>query len=306
MSVMTGSNQYASASRVLGVCRYLLLEKNGREKRRVLEALMSPTSMRGEVPPASSPDRRPMISGTIAEAIKMGIISEDGESVVLRPDLTKGDPEDIFQRFHVILADLVLAEDNSENHDLALSIAWFLGLSVFTPPATWDAVQTAITNQGVTELLELSNNARYSQFVDWACFLGFAWRDPRGALVPNPTPQLRDRLADVFREDLILTMGEATERIAELLPVMEGGRLRTRVDALVRVRPAGFLSESTATAWFNLAEENRVELIYEADAPHLVLPDGSDGKRVSRVRLREDGRPPRRRGRQKPTTGESA
>jgi hypothetical protein len=305
VSLMTGSNQYASASRVLGVCRYLLLEKNGRERRRVVEAMMSPLSMRDESQPAAANDRRPMIAGTIGESIRMGLLTEEDDTIGLQPELVKADAEATLRRLPLHLADLIFAADNAENHDLALSIAWFLGLPVLTPPVNWDAVQTTITSQGVNQMLELSNNARYSQFRDWVCFLGFAWRDPRGAIVPDPTPQLRGRLPSIFRDETTITLEEATKRIAEAIPVMEGGTFRDQVEKFVTTRPPGYLSESTATAWSRLADEGLVELIYEADAPHLVLPDGVEGRCVSRVRHRDDA-PSRRKSSKRARAGESA
>lgn len=288
MSVLTGGSQHASCSRVIGICRYLAQHKRGKsEVRAVLEAMMSPNSLRGLAANVSS--RRDMIANTISECVKMRLLDEDAGSVAVRPYLlaqTKGTTEWL-TRLPVVLADLFFAADNEENFNIARVIAWYLAQDPQRPPGTWQLMSRAIVDQEVSDLLGM-NDARFSQFRDWICFLGFAWRCAKGAtelIIPDPTEQIRLRLDELFADarNRSLPIGAAMERLAVLVPVLEGGRFRAEVEAHLPPRADRHLSRSTALAWLRLAEEGLIQLHEDADADMLVLPDGGAYRRFSRI-----------------------
>jgi hypothetical protein len=270
------------------VCRYLALFKRGKpERREVLEAAMSPNALRGL--PRGAGGRRDMITNTINECVKMRLLEDNAGAVSIRPALIAGsnDMAQWFRRLPLLLSELFSSSENEENHNLAQVIAWYLAQETQRPPGTWQLMSRAIADQNVVELLGM-NDARYSQFKDWICYLGFAWKHPKGSgelVMPDPTEQIRLRLPDLFAgvKNRTLPLGVAMDRLAAVAPVLEGGRFRNEVEKHLPKREKQHLSPSTALAWLRLFDEGLVQLHEEADAEMFVLPDGAVQRRFSRV-----------------------
>jgi hypothetical protein len=77
-----------------------------------------------------------------------------------------------------------------------------------------------------------TNDTRWAGFKSWAVFLGFGWicRYPNDALVIDPTSAVRDVLPQVFEGSRELRQAVFFTRLAEILPVLDGGDFRTRVE----------------------------------------------------------------------------
>src|SRR5262249_53275392 len=105
----------------------------------------------------------------------------------------------------------------------------------------------------------------------------------RDAMTPDPTAQLRWRLPALFqgRTGERHALPDLTARLGAICPVLEGGSLRRRIEQQVRGPEVGSLSSATARAWLRLEEEGTVELVREADAQGLTLPDGGDSRFVT-------------------------
>jgi hypothetical protein len=293
MSVLTDSNQYASSSRVRGVFRYLLTKTGQRESREKLEKFLSPESLiRGS---DSDTATRGMIKGTINECLKMELLIEEREGddtiVAINPELpteakskSKGDgllPQ--------TLSGLMMTVDRDANQNLATIIAWYLTQDAYTAPGNWAEIQAALLQQVGADLLGM-NDARHSQFVDWICFLGFAWRHnlkEKDLLTPDPTVYLRGAMLSIIpqRGGQPIPLGDFILKLGARCSVFETGVYRIEVENKVRSRETEqHLSSTTAFALLRLQDEKVVELSKRSDAPVYTFPDGNQIQSYSHIK----------------------
>jgi hypothetical protein len=167
-------------------------------------------------------------------------------------------------------------------------LVWDLDQDVRSAPGDWEAGSAAVDAEVGGDRLGLTNDNPYNQFDDWACFLGFAWRQAhRGSvrLTPDPTQHLRWRLPEVFGSPgARLAAAPLADRLAQVCPVFEGGGFRREVDRRTGRRRERRLSSVTAHVWFRLADEGRVRVEQSAaDAEVYLLPDGDVSVRCSAV-----------------------
>ena len=273
---------YAVPSRVSLVYRYLLHHPDQWEARDTLEAILSPSTLK-----AVKPDR-PMLRGVLNECQRMGLLQADGDRVVLHPNLS---PEARNPKIGERLLPLTLMElfvqANDENHDLLRAISWYLIQPVTEAPGDGISFKDAMDQQSVSgDYLGIGNQSHFDQFNDWACYLGFAWRHSqrdKEYLVPDPTACLRRLLPQVFETPgQRMTAAEVEARVADLCPVLEGGRFRREVEAQTGPREQRMVSTTTAHAWFRLEEEGLVEIERGgADAAVFLFPEGRQLVRCS-------------------------
>ena len=275
---------FATPGRVTAVYRYLLHANGQEETRDRLEAVLSPSPLLG------AKGTREMVRGAVSECVKMALVEERESGVRLHPDLPPAarDRRTGGARIGVTLADLLLREEG-ENADFGLLLAWYLDQDVRSAPGDWESFSLAVDREVGGDRLGLTNNDNpYNQFDDWACFLGFTWRQAhRGfaRLTPDPTQHLRWRLPEVFGQPgARLAAAPLADRLAEVCPVFEGGGFRREVDRRTGRRRERELSSVTAHAWLRLADEGRVRVEQSAgDAEVYLLPDGDVSVRCSAV-----------------------
>lgn len=290
MSVLTDAHQYATSSRVRGVYRYLIKRKNQREKRETLESLLSPQSLTGETTPT-----RPMVHGTISECIKMQLLYEDLESgeLYLNQNLPVEalDPVQGDQILPFTLATLMLTTENNSNENLALVISWFLAQKISDAPKDWTQFEAQLFAQTGAGRLGM-NDARFSQFLDWICFLGFAWwhsLQGERVITPDPTAYLRRSVKNIFSAETSDTMPvrEFMNRLAEKCPVFENGAFRSRIESesKVEARDLSRLSTTTTFGLLSLRDEGVIELYKLSDADVYILPEGERLQRYSHIKF---------------------
>lgn len=275
---------YVSPSRVKGVVRYLLQARGKREKRDTLEGILSPASLsgRGDEKEAS----KKMVQATIRECIKMGLIeeSQDKTEVALNLNL-KLDSDSTLPS---ILSKILFCESEcNENHDFGRVLAWYLAQNLFDAPSNWQEAEQLLQMQIGSNLLEL-NNARYGQFEDWSCYLGFCWRNTLiGAevIVPDPTTYLRQNLERIFTNQLNqqMLLGEVVKKLGKLCPVFETGEFREDIERQIGLREPNYLSSVTSVALRRLEDEGLLKLERLSDTSVWVLNDGSRDPRISHV-----------------------
>jgi hypothetical protein len=293
MSVLTDASQYASSSRVRGVFRYLLPKTGQRESREKLEKFLSPESLiRGGDTDTTS---RGMIKGTISECLKMGLLIEDREGdeaiVAINPELptearSKSKGDGLLPK---TLAGLMMTADRDANRNLATVIAWYLTQDAYAAPGNWPEIQAALLQQVGADLLGM-NDARYSQFVDWICFLGFAWKHSlkdKDLLTPDPTAYLRVTIGTLIpqRGGQPVSLGDFILKLGTQCPIFETGVYRVEVENKVRTRETEqHLSSTTALALLRLQAEKVVELSKRSDAPVYTFPDGNQSQSFSHIK----------------------
>ncbi len=297
MSVVTEA--YAVPSRLIGVYRFLLRARGQSETAEVIEKTLAPASLvradDGEGQSEREGGGRDMVRKTVSECLGMGLLAEEDGQVRLNPVLPEAarDPATAEAALPVTLAQLFFATGRDANHDLGRQIAWYLAQDAFHAPGTWPEVERAVSEHFGDDRLGLTNNARYGNFEDWACFLGFGWMHVRGGksvLTPDPTAHLRRRLPEILpgKPRTRHALPDVTNRLAQVCPVFESGFLRADIDRVLPREP-GRLSSATALAWLRLRDEGLVELTQESDATTLLLPDGDRVEPVSHVILLRAG-----------------
>jgi hypothetical protein len=112
-------------------------------------------------------------------------------------------------------------------------------------------------------------DARWNNFRRWARYLGLARTDRNERLIPDPAAAVSEELDWVFRGDRSLPVGEFLTRLAERLPVLDGGRFRKTVvkAALKGGSPDGEVSSALSLALRRLRRADKLELEASHDAP---------------------------------------
>lgn len=268
-------------SRVKGIVRYLLQARGRREKRETLETVLSPTALvsKGEDKAVS----RSMVKLTIRECIKMGLLEEDDE----KTEITINSKLNFKQELSSVLSQLLLsAPEYAENRDFSKVLAWYLNQDFADAPGNWSDAEHCLRKQ-LGQVLGL-NDARFGQFEDWSCYLGFCWRnvlDGKQVLVPDPTVYLRQNLKNIFENQTNqqIPLGEVIERLGKYCPVFETGEFREEIEQQIELRESNYLSSVTSIALRRLEDEGIVKLERLSDTSIWVLNDGSRDPRVSHI-----------------------
>ena len=264
----------ATPSRVRGIVKYLLQTKEKQEKREILERVLSPNEL---VKDAPSP--RPMLRKTIHELIKVGLLEEDEDKIVINPSLLEDvrNPQFGDQLLPNTLAYLFFASNNQDEEDFGLVCAWYLAQDIYEAPGTWEEVEQQVSKQGVGNLLKMSNNTLYGQMDDWMCYMGLVWGHALGGkrvIVPDPTVYIQRNLKDLFQCQVRgkLQIREFIDRLAEKCPLFETGKFREQVEEKIGFRLPNHLSTSTAFALFRLQDDGCIKLVKESDADLFIFP----------------------------------
>jgi len=286
---------YAVPSRVLGVFRYLLHARGQREQRETLVGVLAPESLGTKKSDQPSDSEREgagkdMVEAAVNECVAAGLLVEADGGLTFSPTLPAEarNPKTAETLFPVTLASLFFDHERDTNHDLGLSIAWYLSLDAYSAPGNWPEVERAMLSSGTKDLLKLSD-VRYHMLEDWLCFLGLGWTYSLGEkrLTPDPTHHLRARLGTLFPGPARSRhpLGEVIARLAALSPIFEGGFLREQVPATKTEEGASRLSTVTALGLLRLRDEGFIELYHESDATTLFLPDSDQDQPFSHAAL---------------------
>lgn len=285
----------ANPSRMQGIFRYLLHAKGQREKREVLERILSPDKL---VEDKTSP--RPMFRAALNESLKCRLLieEEEGLDIAINPDLPEEvrNPQLGTQLLPNTLADLFFASDNEDEKDFAIDCAWYLAQDLYDAPGTWEEVEHRVNQQGVGDLLKLSNDRLFDQLGDWMCYMGLAWshalkegKNLKKILVPDPTVYIRRNLNRLFKGQIgnKILLNEFINRLAIKCPIFETGSFRETIEANIGRRKPKYLSTSTAFALLRLQDEGYIQLRRESDADLMLLPKVNnqvdDDGRISQI-----------------------
>ena len=278
----------ATHSRMRGVFRYLLQAKGQREKREVLEQILSPDEL-----VKNAPSPHPMFRAAISESIKCRLLveedKEDYKEIAINPDLPEDarNPQLGDKLLPNTLTDLFFAADNRDEEDFGLVIAWYLAQDIYDAPGSWEEVEQRVSDQQAGELLKMTSNYLFGQLEDWMCYLGFAWghaAEAKRKVVPDPTVYIKQNLKHLFNGlNNELSIREFIDRLAQKCPLFETGRFREEIEAHIGYRHSNYLSTGTAHALFRLEEDGCIKLEQKSDADIMILPQINDEKRVSHI-----------------------
>ncbi|GIV03593.1 MAG: hypothetical protein KatS3mg015_2423 [Fimbriimonadales bacterium] len=285
MSLLTSAE--VVPSRVLGIYRHLLAAKEPLS-RDTLGARVWPRATR-----KTEGEQQPFTDINIREMLKLGLLAETEEGMLMPhpslPEIARGDDiEGATEALPDIIADLVF-KGNDSNHDLAYALAWYLTQDPLNAPGDRDSVPNAAREQNVDGLTGLTNDVRYGNFRDWACYLGFAWQvhDGRGdRLQVDPTRYLERQLPRLLPEaEKAVPIAAFVSILSGHCPAFEQGTFRREIEAHSgRETPAEQLSAATSMALFQLSAKGEVSFEARSDTESLLLTFGALQRRVTHLR----------------------
>lgn len=278
----------AVPSRVVGVGRFLLSCKDGREQQAKVEAMMSPSTLKnapedGATAPITAPGEA-MIRKVIRECCAMGLCSLQDGVLSLSPEASEAFPKARFdaEKMRVLLRRLILRLQPDANRDLGLVLTWFMeqdpltfGIGKGDRRAALMAELRAQTGEGQ---LQVTNNNPADNFSYWAVYLGLGWKMSLGAanterLVPDPTPFLSRQLPDFLPLRETLPLSSFLEQLAFACPVFRGSEWHSELEQKGSLPPreSQYLPPALAFAFKRLEEQSRLKLVFRGDADSLLL-----------------------------------
>ncbi|MCW6036020.1 hypothetical protein K4A83_07005 [Spirulina subsalsa FACHB-351] len=290
MSVL--KTKLANPSRMRGIFRYLLQVEGQRQKREILEQLLSPEKLaEGKTP------SRPMFNAALNESLKCKLLIEVKEGAIsINPELPQlaRDPELGDDLLPDTLMELFFNSDNEDEFDFGLDCAWYLAQDIYDAIGTWEEVEKRVSEQKVAESLDLklSSNTLFGHLEDWMSYFGLTWRhslNGKKVAVADPTVYIRRNLEALFngQSESKLSLKEFMDRLAKRCPLFETGKFREKIEEKIGRRPPNYLSTSTAFALFRLKDEGYIDLRRESDAELMILPKANqtvdDESRVSHI-----------------------
>jgi len=213
---------------------------------------------------------------TLLRWTQLGLFQEQDNKIALAP----GDRHP--ERLQARCRELLFLGDNNQNFwdsegtraaDFTRALAFVLAQDIYAEdfdnlPAVQTMEQRQVYEEGHRVL---QNDVRWNGLRFWGDYLGFFWVDHRRW--PDPTAAVREELPEVFGGALELSAAEFMTRLAERLPVLDGGRYRVEVenalDPAAWHRPAqdNLLSTSLSRALWRLARPGGpIQLDYRSDA----------------------------------------
>lgn len=256
------------------------------------------------------------VDNTLEAAKAVGLLhGERGGAITVSDVVAQRTREPPLSRssFRRLLRDLVLdvqrdgdpwsAEQEARTtgaRDLTRALSWFLAQDALRPAMNWagqdDHSVQKLQSEQLRHLPEedrpVINDTRWGAFSRWAVALGFAEPAPTSTggigLVPLPLGAVREVVGGM--EYRVWRIGEFLEAIADALPVLDGGLVRT---GLRRIMPeeadpgvrAHAVDTSIAQVVLLLEDEGVVTLSYGSDAEIRTFSDPESDKKVINVEI---------------------
>lgn len=232
------------------------------------------------------------LRNTLNRWTELGLFGQENGSVTIseqyRSDLGKTADEAEARLPRIVRTVAMLADNNerfwerekSKSADLSRAVAWMLAQDIYTLDgnvkklAELEGAQIADSAKQTIG----KNDTRWNGLKAWMLYLGFA-RDGVQWVV-DPTEALRDALPDIFGSSRELSGPAFVERAASVLPVLDGGAYRTKVEESLKERSwprprAGCLSSSMSRAIQRLDREGAITLANRSDTEGLVTLTGT-------------------------------
>jgi len=253
---------------------------------------------------------------TLTRWLEIGFfVQEEGKEQAIslspdfrQPDLTSKDPAPLRTAIRRLVFSYannpqILSEERDSEiagqcADLTRGACWVLAQDSYAfPGGKWSEVDELIKAQVSTRPMPIQNDVRwYAYRDDYGPFLGLGWQSPLAGvgakLISDPAQAVLDELPGTFEDDRELSIGRFLERLAERLPVVDGGRYRQQMEEYLQKRDAWKprepheVSSSLSRALIRLEESGVIQLPARSDAPEekvLLGRDNAPFQRVSHV-----------------------
>ncbi|HWD90803.1 MAG TPA: protein DpdG [Verrucomicrobiae bacterium] len=262
-------------SRMLAVAR-LLATTDSLAKEEILRRLQ-PLS-------TATSDQSGQAEKTLDAAVECGLVVKREVGYCLGQSVTKEErnPEELEERLPVILARLVLVPQiNGEENLFASALAWFLTQPLLAMPQDHGGLKNRMEQNGLTlDAFGLRADTRWDMIVYWARYLGLgrqmAEEKARG-LIPDPTAYVFRHLKELLTTKNKITAEMFKQTLGALCPVLDGGAVFTRMDALVNPeRPKHQLSEALSFALDRLQRRKVLRYWCPDDQRDFLLTDNGE------------------------------
>jgi hypothetical protein len=231
---------------------------------------------------------------------QLGLFSSEGGAIQIRepynsqfgatPDLAEARLPSIARRVALLPEnnDRFWEQEESRAADLTRGLSWLLAQDIYEiDTGRHDSISRLENEQLIDESqCILRNDTRWNGLQAWMIYLGFA----RGGaqLSPDPTAAVKDALSDVFDDEETMTATEFVERLAAVLPVLDGGAYRVKLEEALDPaswrRPAdGHLSTSLSRSLKRLAAEGVIAMEARHDFEEGWMLTGFRGAEWGRV-----------------------
>ena len=249
----------------------------------------------GYLMPTADASARSQFNNLVRETKGLRLIEESKSDVLLSPILKKQDlPSDAWFLEYLreeLLTHTTGDHKTSSNRDFAYAVAWFLNRPLANPLEPSAEYKQVIEKElSGPNVYQLTNASRSAMFSHWSRYLGLAERLSLGGnvtLAADPTGIIAGLLPRIFNDGERLNIDEFIQRMSSLMPIFEGGAVRTAVEKRFvrgRSREKSELSESTSLALFRLEKRKHLTLDNRADATaHILRAFGGEARPVSHI-----------------------
>jgi hypothetical protein len=233
-----------------------------------------------------------MARQTLNRWVELGLFKEEESFVSLTspPETEMRDHAEVALAARKAARRCALAEENNREFwaaqgakaaDLTRSLAWLLAQDVYRVGFR-DLEHLELSQLSDSQSRLMQNDTRRNGLQFWGHFLGFV-RQPGGGDI-DPTPAIRDVLPDCLGVGEEMPAFDFAERLAQALPVLDGGQWRYQVEARMEpnalpAKSEGQLSTSLSRALINLMLQEDLEFQNRADVGRSVVFTGRDGVR---------------------------
>ena len=173
--------------------------------------------------------------------------------------------------------------DGNRSADLSRGLSWILAQNVYSIDTSSHAKIQPVENDQIPDLSQriFQNDTRWNGLRTWMVYLGFG--RPGAQVSVDPTEALRDALPEIFKHEKVVTAPEFVSRAAEILPVLDGGLYRRKMEAVLNparwvAPPDGHVSTSLSRAIQRLDREALIAPEQRSDSDGGITLHGSSGK----------------------------
>ena len=185
--------------------------------------------------------------------------------------------------------------EGSQCADLTRGLSWLLAQNIYSVDTSSAVVVQQLESVQVKDETKriLQNDTRWNGLRTWAIFLGFGYSSEH--TMPDPTLAVEAELSGLFVEHKVLSASEFLEGLADRLPVLDNGAIRSQVESILdpsewQQPPENYLSTSLSRAIVRLASAGKIGLENRSDSPsHLALQGSGaqEWRRFTHVSFKE-------------------
>jgi hypothetical protein len=235
------------------------------------------------------------LNQTLNRWTELGLFEENGNNVAIAEPYRGqlGERADIAEtRLRKVVRTIALAPENNsrfweseenKSADLSRGLSWILAQNIYSVDTSSHAKIQPLENEQISDLSKriFQNDTRWNGLRTWMVYLGFG---RMGAQVTiDPTEAIRDVLPEIFGSEQTLFAGAFVSRSAEILPVLDGGFYRRKIEQILNpiawgAPIEGRISTSLSRAIQRLEREGIIAAEQRSDREGGIVLQGTGSK----------------------------